>query len=375
MKIAIVINTSWNIYNFRKGLVQFFLERGDKVVSIAPEDDFSHELMKWGCEYDPIEISGTGMNPAEDLRLIFSLRKKLKKHQPDVVLTYTIKPNLYGSIAAGSLGIPCICNVSGLGTVFLWTGLIRRFAVLLYSFGFRYNSWVFFQNDEDRDDFLSFVKLSKAKTSILPGSGINTSEFSFSPFKKKRKTTFLMISRLIVEKGVSDYIDAIRIIKRDRDDVEFILVGNLDEAHSRAISKNMLDQWIEDGLVNYKGQLSDVKPEIQKTDVIVLPSYREGTPRTLLEGGAMGKALLATDVPGCRQVVRDGYNGFLFKLKNPQDLADKIKLYLALNEDERMEMSINSRKWIENTFDEKIVISLYKDKIDQLVKETDRSHE
>ncbi|MFT6865770.1 MAG: glycosyltransferase involved in cell wall biosynthesis [Cyclobacteriaceae bacterium] len=369
MKIAIIINTSWNIYNFREGLVHFFLERGDEVMAIAPKDDYSHKLQEWGCEYMPVEIIGTGMNPIKDLRLILVLRKKLKKWRPDVVLTYTIKPNLYGSIAAGSLGIPCICNVSGLGTVFLWTGWIRRFAVLLYTVSFRFNKWVFFQNDEDREDFLSFVRLPREKTSLLPGSGINTSDFMISPFIKKEKTVFLMIARLIVEKGVGDFIEAIRIIKKSRTDLEFILVGNLDQEHSRAISKVELNQWIYEGLVTYKGHLDDVKPEIQQADVIVLPSYREGTPRTLLEGGAMGKALLATDVPGCRHVVKDGYNGFLFESKNPRDLADKMKLYLALNQEERSQMAVNSRKWIKEVFEEKIVINLYAEKMDQLVKE------
>ncbi len=366
MKIAIVINTSWNIYNFRKGLVQALLKRGDEVIAIAPKDEYSEKLIGWGCQYEPLEMEGTGMNPVKDLFLLSALRKILKKIRPDVVLTYTIKPNLYGSIASGTLNIPCICNVSGLGTTFLWTGIVRALAVRLYNFSFRYNKWVFFQNAEDSHDFLKIIKLDPAKTSLLPGSGIDISAFTPTKSSVQGKTVFLMISRLIIEKGVRDYIEAIRLVKKQMDNIEFQLVGALDEAHARSISANELKEWIDEGLIVYTDHISDVRPVLAQAHVVVLPSYREGTPRTLLEGGAMAKVLLASNVPGCREVVKNGYNGFLFDPQNPQDLADKMLDYLNLNEEVKNEMASNSRVWIEKTFNEQIVIDLYLEKIQQL---------
>lgn len=374
MKIAIVINTSWNIYNFRQGLVQALLKRGDEVVAIAPPDAYVDQLLAWGCTYHPVRMDGTGTNPVKDLLIIFRLRKIIKRTKPDVVLTYTIKPNLYGSIASGSLNIPCICNVSGLGTTFLWTGLMRTVAVKLYNFSFKYNKWVFFQNHEDRQDFLKITNLDFKKTSLLPGSGINIEKFSPARSTGTDKTVFLMISRLIIEKGVRDYIEAIRIIKPKYDNLEFHLLGGLDEGHARSISKSELDGWIDQQLVIYTDHQSDIRTLMSRADVVVLPSYREGTPRTLLEGGAMGKVLLASNVPGCREVVKDGYNGFLFEPQNPQDLAQKIEDYLLLSSQDQNTMGINSRKWVESTFDEQIVINAYFEKINQVTAASQSFH-
>ena len=366
MKIAIVINTSWNIYNFRKGLVQALLHRGDEVVAVAPHDKYTQKLLGWGCAYEPLDIKSSGMNPVEDLVLISQLRKILRKTKPDIVLTYTIKPNLYGSIAAGSLGIPCICNVSGLGTTFLWKGIVKKLAIALYDFSFRYNKWVFFQNADDQREFLKFIKLDSHKTSLLPGSGIDITSFVPIEADNLNGTVFIMISRLIIEKGVRDYIEAIRIMRTHSSHLEFYLVGELDETHARAIEKEELTQWVDEGIIKYVDHLADVRPLIAKAHVVVLPSYREGTPRTLLEGGAMGKALLASDVPGCREVVKEGYNGFLFKKQDPVSLAEKMKEYLRLNQEAKLEMGKNSRKWIEQTFDQRLVIDLYLSKIADL---------
>ena len=374
MKIAIILNSSWNIYNFRRGLVQYFLDRGDEVVAIAPKDDYTHRLEKMGCKFVPLDMEGTGMNPIRDFGLIFTIRKRLKKEQPDVVLSYTIKPNMYGSIACGSLGIPCICNVSGLGTVFLWKGILRRLAVNMYRFAFRFNKWIFFQNNEDRDEFLSFVNIDPKKTGLVPGSGINTSQFRVAPSGNTEKTVFLMVSRLIVEKGVRDYVEAIKHIKGDKNKLEFRLIGGLDEGHARSISRDELDEWIGEGLITYKQHSDRIADEMRQADVIVLPSYREGTPRTLLEGGASGKILLASDVPGCRHVVRSGVNGFLFEVRNPQDLAAKITLLMSMSTREREIMSENSRKIIEEVFDESHVIKAYSDKIDELLSKTKTAH-
>lgn len=367
MKISIIINSSWNIYNFRRGLVAHFLSRGDSVVAIAPRDEYSEKLVQMGCTYRALEMEGSGMNPLADLGLIWRILRILQQERPDVILTYTIKPNIYASLAGGWLGIPCICNVSGLGTVFLWKGYVRSIARLLYRAAFRSSSWIFFQNDEDRRDFLREVRIDHTRTGLLPGSGINVAHFQ--PVETHHEpVVFLMIARLLVEKGVYDFIEAVKIMKAKGAKAVFRLVGDLNETHSRSIKAVELEDWIAQGLVEYMAHVEDIRPVIAKADVVVLPSYREGTPRTLLEGGAMGKALLATDVAGCRHVVEDGRNGFLCKLKNPADLASKMKLYLALTRDERVEMSNSARKSIVSRFDETLVIDQYRDKVDELVK-------
>ncbi|WP_258105253.1 glycosyltransferase family 4 protein [Marinoscillum sp. MHG1-6] len=366
MKVAIIINSSWNIYNFRSGLVKNFISKGHSVVAIAPKDEYTRKLEYMGCDYVQLDMEGTGMNPFKDLLLLLSLSKILKSVRPDVVLSYTIKPNLYASIVAGRLGIPCICNVSGLGTVFLWKGIVRKLAIQLYRFAFRSNKWIFFQNEDDREDFVKLVGRFAEKSSLLPGSGVDTSQITFQPFETKEKTIFLMVSRLIVEKGVREYAEAARIISGQRKDVEFRLVGALDEHHKRSVDQSELDHWIEAGYLHYKPHQEDVIGEMQECEVVVLPSYREGTPRTLLEAGALGKALIATDVPGCRQVVDHGENGFLCDLKNPQNLAEKMLTYLSLSENQKLKMSLVSRKKIEEQYDEKHVIHLYEQKIQEL---------
>lgn len=368
MKIAIAINTSWNIYNFRRGLVSHFISRGDEVVAIAPRDDYSPMLEALGCRFVPLEMSASGMNPITDLKLLFRFYAVLKRERPDVLLSFTIKPNIYGSIAAGLLKIPVICNVSGLGTVFLWKGRVKQVATLLYQLAFRNTSWIFFQNDEDREEFFRFVRIDLQKTSLLPGSGVDINYFHPGEQHLNDEPVFLLVARLIVEKGVREYINAIRILKKKGRKETFRLVGGLDESHARSIDQSELSSWVEEGLIHYTEHAQDIRSIMSEADVVVLPSYREGTPRTLLEAGAMGKPLIATDVPGCRHVVADGRNGFLCKPKSAEDLAAKMMLFLALSQSEKMEMGRNSRELIEQKFDERLVIRLYEQKIDDLVR-------
>ncbi len=341
------------------------------MIAIAPEDDYSSKLVELGCDYYPINFPGTGMDPIKDFGLFIKMLKVLRKAKPDMLLTYTIKPNIYGSIISGILGIPCICNVSGLGTVFLWKGSLKRIAVSLYAFAFRFNKWVFFQNEEDQKDFTSLVPLKQPKTSILPGSGVDLSHFQLVPFRNQQPITFLMISRLIIDKGVIEFMEAADMVHDALPKVRFVVLGGYDSGHARSIDpstfKNLSN---EGGPIVWHDHVEDARPFIEQADVVVLPSYREGTPKTLLEAGAMGKALIATDVPGCRQVVQDGYNGFLCKVKNAKDLATKIRLYLSLSVEERNEMHMNARKLVETKYDEQFVVSRYAEKIEELTKKS-----
>jgi len=345
------------------------MAEGHQIIAIAPKDDYSQKLVDLGCSYYALDFPGTSTNPITDLSLIWRLYGILKTSKPDIILTYTIKPNIYTSLVSAVLKIPCICNVSGLGTVFLWKGSLKRIAVSLYRMAFRFSSWIFFQNEEDRKDFIDVVPLNLEKTSVLPGSGVNLSHFQYSHFKSSQVTTFLMIGRLIIEKGVVEFSDAAKHLCSRHSNVRFRIIGGFEPDHARSIDQTLIDEWKSGSCIEWLDHQEDIRPYIKEADVVVLPSYREGTPKTLLEAGAMGKALIASDVPGCRQVVKDGSNGFLCKVRDSKDLANKMRLYLSLNDEEQQQMRQNSRKHIEENYDEKIVIGLYEQKINELSRE------
>ncbi len=359
MRVAIVINTSWNIFNFRMGLIKAIQTEGHTVIAIAPKDEYSELLMQEGCEYFPVLMENSGTNPFKDFSLTYQLYKAYKKCQPDVVLHYTIKPNIYGALAANMLKLPAINNVSGLGTVFLKQGVTSRVARQMYRLSFRYPKMVFFQNDEDRQLFLD-LKLVKSKiTALLPGSGVNTQKFKPTARANHKHFQFLVISRLLIDKGIYEYIDAIKILKERGVTATFQLLGAPDPTHTRGIPLSDLESWQKNKLISYLGTTDNVLPYLQEADCVVLPSYREGTPKTLLEAASTGKPIVTTDVPGCRHVVKHGQNGYLCKVKDAKDLADKMENMLLLQDRERAEFGKNSREMAIEIFDERIVIDKY----------------
>ncbi len=367
MKIAFVTNACWNVFNFRRGLAQFLLSRGDEVLTLASADEYAEEIEKWGIRFIETPLHSTGTNPLNDINYLLRLVTVLRKERPDAALCFTIKSNIYASIAGRITGVPTICNVSGLGTVFLVQGLIGNLAKFLYQFAFRYSTFVFFQNRDDRDLFTSYIKLPEEKIGMLPGSGVNLEKFAFAKMGFSEITTLMMISRLIVEKGVREFAEAARILKKEELPIRFLLTGALDETHSRSISKQELDGWLSEKLIDYEPHTENIGKLLVACEVVVLPSYGEGTPRTLLEGAAVGRALIASNVPGCKEVVLDGINGFLFESQNAASLAKKIKLYLALSRGERQRLGINARKHVVDFFDEKKVIRQYQSIIAQIV--------
>ncbi|MCC5929578.1 MAG: glycosyltransferase family 4 protein [Cyclobacteriaceae bacterium] len=375
MKVAIVINTSWNIYNFRQGLIKSFLDKNYEVVAIAPSDDYSSKLEELGCTFVPLTMDSRGANPVRDFRLIVEFIKIYKKVRPDLVLHYTIKPNIYGAMAAAYLGIPVINNVSGLGTIFLNNGFSSHVARLLYRFAFRFPKVVFFQNHHDRDLFLNLKLVDEQKTRLLPGSGVNPAHFkpSLPTAENGREFTFLMISRLIKDKGIHEYITAAALIKSKGLTVRFQILGALDPRHSRGISEQEFQTLIRDAGVEYLGNEVDVRPFISSADCVVLPSYREGTPRTLLESASMGKPLIATNVPGCNAVVKNEFNGYLCEVKNAESLANCMVRILNTDLQERRSMGQNSRRLILEQFDERFVISRYHQAINDIFQRTNTS--
>lgn len=366
MRVAIVLNTSWNVYNFRMGLIKALQENDHEVLVVAPEDDYTQKIKDAGCEFYPVRMDSRGANPVKDCALLFELRGIYKRIKPDMILHYTIKPNIYGTIAASTLKIPVINNVCGLGTVFLQKGIVSTIALLMYKIAFRFPKKVFFQNHHDYDLFQKEKLVRKEISDILPGSGIDLEHFPPSEFKRNKKFTFLLISRLIYDKGVIEYIDAVKKLRSDGVDARFQVLGAKDPEHRRGIKTEIIDEWIGNNIIEYLGTTDDVRSFIYDADCIVLPSYREGTPRTLLEAASSAKPIVATNVPGCNNVVVDNYNGFLCELKNVSDLAQKMRSMMSLDDNQIRAFGKNGREKVEKEFSEKIVISRYITSITEL---------
>jgi len=359
MKIAIVLNTSWNIYNFRMNFIRSLRARGHEVHTVAPVDDFTHFLTEAGCVHHPVRMDSRGASPVKDAALLIELWSIYRKMRPDVILHYTIKPNVYGSLAAGMLGIPTINNVCGLGTVFLKNNLVSAIAIFLYKISFRFASKVFFQNPDDLSLFLNTKLVAPEKADLIPGSGIDLNKFQPAAFKRNSPFTFLLISRLITDKGVLDYIKAVEHLRAQGMNARFQILGAKDPLHKRGIQLKTIDEWISNGTIEYLGTTSDVRQFIYQADCIVLPSYREGAPRTLLEAASSSKPIIATDVPGCHHVVRHQFNGLLCKLKDPEDLAQKMDTMANFDDATIKKLGENGRQKMEQEFDEKVVINKY----------------
>ncbi len=349
------------------GLIEALQNQGIDVYAIAPRDDYSKLLEQAGCQFEPVKMDSRGTNPMKDIRLIKELYNVYKKIRPDVVLHYTIKPNIYGTVAASLLRIPVVNNVCGLGTVFLKEGITSRIAIGMYKMAFRFPRKVFFQNDYDLDLFVERRIVKKGICDVLPGSGIDLNRFSpMGSSRTKGKFTFLLISRLLHDKGVLEYIDAVRKLKESGLEAHFQILGPKAPDHKRGIDLSIIDSWLEQGLVEYLGTTDDVREYIDKADCVVLPSYREGTPRTLLEAASSAKPIVTTDVPGCNNVVSDNENGFLCRLKDADDLAQKMKKMAELPDDKLLEMGRVGRKRMEERFSEHVVINKYLHTLNQI---------
>ncbi|HEX8584125.1 MAG TPA: glycosyltransferase family 4 protein [Allosphingosinicella sp.] len=360
--VLISINAAWNILNFRLGLLRALQESGYRVVALAPPDEYGPRLAEHGIEYHPIEMDKQGTSPLRDFQLLLRYARAMRRLRPDILLAYTAKPNVYGSLAAHALGIKVINNVSGLGTAFIREGLLTRIVSGLYRLAFRRSATVFFQNGEDRDLFVERGLVGEAQARILPGSGIDITRFRPEGAEAPapgRPFTFLLIARLLWDKGVGEYVEAARIVRRELPNARFRLLGFLDVPNRTAVARKDVEGWVAEGLIDYLGASDDVRPHIAASDCVVLPSYREGLPRTLLEAAAMAKPLITTDVPGCRHVVADGVNGFLCEVRAPRSLAGAMMRMARLPQRERAKMGAAGRARIEAEYDEKLVIARY----------------
>ncbi|MEA3081860.1 MAG: hypothetical protein QOD54_1528 [Sphingomonadales bacterium] len=359
--IVLSANSDWNIANFRQGLVRALRSAGYEPVVIAPQDRAADARMReLGVERIPIAIDRAGLNPLKDGRLLARYRSLLKRLRPAAYLSYTIKPNIYGSLAAASLGVPALPNVSGLGTAFIRGGPLQALVTQLYRVGFARAPVVFFQNDEDRSLFVGRRIVQPGRARVIPGSGVDLDHFSPAPLPEG-PPVFLFIGRLLRDKGVVEFVEAARSVRREHPDARFQLLGGLDEGNRTAIRQSELDSWVAEGVVEHLGTTDDVRPYITDATAIVLPSYREGLPRSLLEAAAMARPVIASDVPGCRDVVDDGVNGFLCTVRDSGDLAGAMRRLLQLPRAQQLAMGEAGRRQVQERFSEAFVVRAYLD--------------
>ena len=359
--ILIVVNSAWNLVNFRAGLIKGLKEKGFRVVAVAPVDIDRTFLEDLGCEFHEVKLLPQSLNPWGDLLFMVNVLWLIKRTRAKACLFYTAKPNVYGSLGARLLGVPYINNISGLGSVFIGEGWLVKLMTFLYRVALKGSSCVFFQNPDDRDLFIQQQIVRREQTQLLPGSGVNLEQFKPSGLVRSsdQAFTFVLIARLIKDKGVVEFIEAAQKVHQTHPDVEFQLLGFLGVQNPTAISKEKVEEWTQLPYIHYLGAADDVRPFIERSDCVVLPSYREGTPKVLLEAAAMGKPIIATRVPGCKEVVEDDVTGYLCEVKSPHDLAQKMVQMIELSAAQRARMGQLGRLKMEQQFSEQIVIDRY----------------
>ena len=333
--------------------------KGYAVTLIAPEDDYSDKLRELGYDLVTVKMDRRGINPLRDVAYFFQLFRVYRSLRPEYTLHFTVKPNIYGTLAASLLGIKAINTVSGLGTVFLKEGVVSQIAQLLYRFTFRLPYRVFFHNQDDYQLFVDRGLVSPKRASVVPGSGVNVQRFSPEVSEVSGVFTFLVIARLLYDKGIVEYAEAARSLQAQGVKARFQLLGARDPQHQRGIPNEIIDRWIEYGTIDYLGTTDDVRPYIQRADTVVLPSYREGLPRTLLEAASLEKPIVATDTPGCRHIVTDGQNGRLCRVRDAADLASKMQQLMDMSQQKRQEMGQKGRMMVTERFSEECVIDRY----------------
>jgi len=367
MRLILTVNAGFNLVNFRAGLIAGLIADGHELVALVPPSDHDDALRAMGMAVEPLAMDARGMNPLADLALIARMRAAFRRLRPDAVLSWTIKTNLYGAMAAAPLGLPVIPNVSGLGTAFLGAGATTRLVEMLYRRAFRRLGAVFFQNGEDRDLFVGRGLVRGDQARLLPGSGVDLARFAPAPLpgseagsEPEAGPAFLMVARVLRDKGAAEFAEAARLTRARHPGARFTLLGPMGAANRTAIPRATLDGWLAEGAMEWHDAVADVRPHLARADVVVLPSYREGMPRTLLEAAAMGRPAIATDVPGCRDAVAAGETGLLCAVRDAGDLARAMEEMIAMGPAARAAMGAAARRRAERLFDEARVIDAYR---------------
>lgn len=363
-KIIFCANVLWDLVNFRGFIIRRFVDKGFEVILVAPKDvdgGAAWKLIPEGVRFIPVHLDRCGTNPWNDISYHRSLYRIYKKERPDYIFHYTIKPNIYGTLAASRLGIPSTSMISGLGYAFENRGLMSAIAGSLYRFALRRAKHVFVLNRENYR-FVIDEKISSTEKTIWlrGGEGVSLTRYPFLN-NDSDKTTFMLVARVLADKGYYEFVEAARMVRKEYPDVKFQILGPIDELNPVHITREMIRKHEESGAIEYLGTTDDV-PSIEGRPgtVVVLPSYHEGMSRSLMEALAMGKPVIASDIPGCREAVIEGQNGYLVIPKDAPSLAEACFSYLRLSPEERMKFSLASRRLAEDVFDIEHVYVAYK---------------
>ena len=359
--IALVGNTSWSMYNFRLGLIRGLQQKGYEVTVIAPKDNFTAKLVAEGIHFHEISISNYGTNPITELKLIRRFYKTYKKINPDMIFHYTIKPNIYGSIAAAFCKIPSIIVTTGLGQMFQFKNFFVRWITLtFYRIATFLAKEVWFLNDNDRDVFVFKRIVRKSKARVLKSEGIDTDWFKPKKDKKFYVDRFLFAGRLIWDKGVREFVEAAKLVKTKYPNVRFELLGFIDQSNPNSVPYDTINDWQKNRIITYLGETSDIRPYMEKASCLVFPSfYREGVSRVLMEAASMETPIITTDNVGCREIVDHNKNGFLVEVNNVLALSQAIETFIELDNDDKIVMGKLGRKKMITQYDQKNVVDYY----------------
>lgn len=365
--VLITSNYAWTVYNFRLSLIRRLKTEGYKVIVLTQFDGYESHIAKEVDQVINLCISRMGVNPFFDILTVLDYLRKFIIIKPDIVLSFSIKPVIYSNIAAKLLNIKSIVMITGLGTSFIGGSIIKHIVTKLYRFALRSVSIVIFQNQDDKNLFLTNNIVNKDKCLISPGSGVDTDKFSYSNLPNSKVKNFLFVGRIISDKGINEFINAAREIKKEYSNVNFQIVGPLNVENRTSISRSEVEEWQKEGVIEYLGETDNVLKYIRMASCVVLPSYREGTSKALLEAAAVGRPLIASNVPGCKEIIDDGINGYLCKPKDYVSLIKKIELMLMLTHIDRVNMGIKGHEKVERNFKQEIVSDIYSNAISEVL--------
>ena len=360
MKILILANSGDGLLSFRKELIEALIKRGHNITVSLPQGNRLEEISALGCCIDLAKINRRGTNPIADFNLFRYYKKLLNRLNPDVVLTYTIKPNIYGGLACAMKNIPYIVNITGLGSAVENPGILQRLTVNLYRVAMRKANCIFFQN-KGNQGFFEQKKINSNVHRLIPGSGVNLNKFTVVPYPATGLVKFLYISRIMKEKGIEEYFAAAQNFRNLREDVEFHILGTYEENYA-----SQLQVLADEGTVIYHGQQKDIRPYLSESSCLIHPTfYPEGMSNVILEAASSGRPVITTRRHGCMEAVNDGETGFLFAERDTNGLLDAINKFLALTIEQRAEMGSKARLKMEKEFDRNIVVNAYLEEIEK----------
>lgn len=359
----ILANSDTGLYKFRRELLEELVKQHEVSICL-PEGDFVPAMVEMGCKFVPCSgLERRGKNPLKEVKLISFYKRVLKKEKPDIVFTYTIKPNIYGGISCKGLKIPYVVNITGLGSAVENPGIMQKVTLTLYKIGLKGAQKVFFQNTENRD-FMLDKKVVCGAYDLLPGSGVNLIQYKEHPYPEQDTIDFVFIARIMKEKGIDQYLDAAEFIRKKYPETRFHVCGACKEEYTEKLASMN-----EEGTIIYHGKVKNMVEIYQNICCTIHPTYYpEGLSNVLLESSATARPIITTNRAGCREVIDDGVNGFICKQKDSEDLIKQIEKFLALSWEERKEMGLAGRKKVEQEFDRKIVIGKYLKEVAQISK-------